>query len=228
MKPCTCEARHERKRIVLTGGPGAGKTAVLELVRQQFCAHVHVLPEAAGVVFGGGFPRTGSPDRQRSAQRAIYFVQRELERTSDADDVAIVLCDRGTVDGAAYWPGPDDFWDAVGTTREQELRRYHAVIHLRTPSIDRGYNHVNPLRTETASMAAAIDERLLQIWDGHPRRYIVPAAADFLRKATQTIEILHGELPECCAMASRRATESQPGQQMPSTAGLPSGYSRPT
>lgn len=38
--------RHKRKTIVLTGGPGAGKTAVLELVRQQFCAHVEVLPEA--------------------------------------------------------------------------------------------------------------------------------------------------------------------------------------
>ena len=61
MKPCGCAAKHRRKRIVLTGGPGAGKTAVLELVRQEFCAHVQVRPEAAGIVFGGGFPRTGSP-----------------------------------------------------------------------------------------------------------------------------------------------------------------------
>ena len=34
MKACACTTRHQRKRIVLTGGPGAGKTAVLELVRQ--------------------------------------------------------------------------------------------------------------------------------------------------------------------------------------------------
>jgi len=31
MKPCTCTLPHQRRRIVLTGGPGAGKTAVLEL-----------------------------------------------------------------------------------------------------------------------------------------------------------------------------------------------------
>ncbi len=80
---------------MLTGGPGAGKTAVLELVRQQFCAHVRVLPEAAGIVFGGGFPRMGSLEWRRSAQRAIFFVQRELESTGDADTAAIVLCDRG-------------------------------------------------------------------------------------------------------------------------------------
>ena len=55
--PCTCGETHPRRRIVLTGGPGAGKTAVLELVRLYFCRHVHVLPEAAGIVFSGGFPR---------------------------------------------------------------------------------------------------------------------------------------------------------------------------
>ena len=68
MKPCGCATQHQWKTIVLTGGPGAGKTAVLELVRQEFCAHVQILPEAAGIVFGGGFPRTGSLEWRRSAQ----------------------------------------------------------------------------------------------------------------------------------------------------------------
>ena len=187
-----------RKRIVLTGGPGAGKTAVLELVRQQFCAHVQVLPEAAGIVFGGGFPRTGSPEWQRGAQRAIFFVQRELENIADASNTAIVLCDRGTVDGAAYWPGPESFWDSVGTTQVAELSRYDAVIHLRTPTLERGYNHGNPLRTESATAAAEIDERLLRIWGAHPHRLVVPSSHDFLEKAARVVEILRAMMPECC------------------------------
>ncbi|HKY19892.1 MAG TPA: ATP-binding protein [Vicinamibacterales bacterium] len=190
--------RHKRKTIVLTGGPGAGKTAVLELVRQEFCAHVHVLPEAAGIVFGGGFPRTGSLEWRRSAQRAIFFIQRELESTGHAENAAVVLCDRGTVDGAAYWPGPDSFWDSVGTTLERELGRYDAVIHLRTPTIDGGYNHTNPLRVESAMAAAEIDAKLLAIWDAHPRRFVVPPSPDFLEKAVRTIEILKAEMPDCC------------------------------
>src|SRR6476620_6626339 len=32
MTACGCTEAHERERIVLTGGPGAGKTAVLEMV----------------------------------------------------------------------------------------------------------------------------------------------------------------------------------------------------
>ena len=105
MRPCDCEKEHRRKRIVLTGGPGAGKTAVLELVRQFFCQHIQVLPEAASILFSGGFPRGESTGTRRATQRAIYYVQRELERSADqAGLAAVVLCDRGTVDGAAYWP----------------------------------------------------------------------------------------------------------------------------
>lgn len=59
------------------GGPGAGKTALLELIRQSFCSHVKILPEAAGIVFGGGFPRESEPTCRRAAQRAIFHVQRE-------------------------------------------------------------------------------------------------------------------------------------------------------
>ena len=195
---CECRDAHVHSRIVLTGGPGAGKTAVLELVRQHFCEHVHVLPEAAGVVFGGGFPRPTRGAGLRAAQKAIFYVQRELEEVAEAENTAIVLCDRGTVDGAAYWPGPDALWEAVGTTLQEQLDRYDAVIHLRTPLPRQGYNHANPLRRESALEAAAIDARLLEVWARHPRRSIVEASPDFLAKAKRVLDILRAELPECC------------------------------
>ena len=81
---CPCSEPHQRKRIVLTGGPGAGKTAVLELIRQSFCKHVKVLPEAASIIFGGGFPRTKGVLVRQAAQRAIFYVQRELEIAADS------------------------------------------------------------------------------------------------------------------------------------------------
>jgi predicted ATPase len=111
---CDCDRRHQTRRVVLTGGPGAGKTAVLELVRATACRHVRILPEAASVVFGGGFPRHDGFEERRAAQRAIFHVQRELETLGEAEGAAILLCDRGTLDGLAYWPGsPDDLWAAV-------------------------------------------------------------------------------------------------------------------
>lgn len=199
MVPCECAATHERRRIVLTGGPGAGKTAVLELIRQAFCSHVKVLPEAASIVFGGGFPREEDRVCKHPSQRAIYYVQRELESAGDGHNPAVVLCDRGTIDGAAYWiDGEEDLWSSVGTTEAHELRRYDAVIHLRTPASDLGYNHQNPLRTESATAAADLDARILAAWSRHPRRFVVKPAPSFLDKASEALAILRGEMPECC------------------------------
>ncbi len=198
MKPCDCTERHARRRVVLTGGPGAGKTAVLELIRLFFCEHVKTLPESASIIFGGRFPRTDRQAVQQAAQRAIFHVQRELESTGDGENAAVVLCDRGTIDCSAYWVGPGDLFSAVGTTREAELSRYDTVIHLRTPTSSRAYNHDNPLRLESIEEAAAIDARILTQWSGHPNRIVVEATEDFLSKASHVLALLRDNVPECC------------------------------
>jgi predicted ATPase len=186
--------------VVLTGGPGAGKTAVLEVVKRHLCAHVMVLPEAATMLWTGGFPRRPSVPSRMAAQRAIARVQRELEAIALEDRTAqVVLCDRGTVDGQAYWPGdPASMWAQLGTTRELELARYAAVIHLRTPSSELGYNHSNPARTETAIEAAEADARLVRAWEGHPRRFFVDGQADFMNKLRLAVQLIQAELPACC------------------------------
>ncbi len=202
---CDCTVEHTLCRyVVVTGGPGAGKTAVLEVAQRVFCRHVVVLPEAAGIAYGGGFPRRPAGPVREAAQRAIYHIQRELERMVDAEGIAAVtLCDRGTVDGLAYWPrAPEDYWREVGTSIEAELARYAAVIHLRTPV--HGYNRSNPLRIETVAEAQLIDERIAHAWAAHPRLHTVESTRDFVAKASRAIELIRAEVPLCCATASAR------------------------
>ncbi len=47
------------------------------------------------------------------------------------------------------------------------------MIHLRTPFA--GYNHQNPLRTESDAEARAIDDRIAALWFTHPHRYEIEA-----------------------------------------------------
>ena len=198
---CGCTRdHHDARLVVLTGGPGAGKTAVLELIHHAFCEHVVVLPEAAGIVFGGGFPRKPSIVAKRAAQRAIFRVQRELERLAlEEQTAAIILCDRGTLDGAAYWPGDSEsFFRENATSREAEYARYSAVIDLRTPLESNGYNHANALRIESAPEAAAIDASILNLWKEHPHRHVVESTSDFLDKAARVVALVRDEVPECC------------------------------
>lgn len=198
---CLCKSpSHRPQLVVLTGGPGAGKTAVLELARRAFCRHVAILPEAAGILFGGGFPRLPTEIGRRAAQRAIYRVQREVETlVLGESQVAIALCDRGTVDGLAYWPGdPATFWHECATTPDTELARYAAVVHLEPPADGQGYDRSNSLRIETAAEALAIDRRILASWASHPRRFVVPCTEDFAEKALRALELIRRELPACC------------------------------
>lgn len=190
------------KRIVVTGGPGAGKTAVLELARHDLCRHVEVLPESARIVFGGGFPRRKDDAGLRGAQRAIFHLQDELERMGpQSPEVTTLLCDRGTLDGLAYWPGSwDEYFDELGTTLPQELARYAAVIHLRVPDGHNGYRK-DALRRESEREAGEIDARLVEVWAAHPRRMFIESSVDFVQKAQRALALLRAELTCCAANA---------------------------
>jgi len=197
---CKCEkVRHAPKLVVLTGGPGGGKTAVLEMARRYFCQHVAIAPEAASIVFGGGFPRSDTPKGRRAAQRAIFYVQRALETIAlENRQSAVILCDRGTLDGLAYWSGSrQSFFEEFDINFEEELSRYSAVVHIEVPALAWGYEK-NRIRKESVSEARKIDQRVAQAWSGHPRVMTVGAEAGFLDKLAYAIELLRGELPPCC------------------------------
>lgn len=198
---CRCAKGHHACRLIaVTGGPGAGKTAVLEVARQVFCEHIAFVPEAATIVFSGGFWRRDSVVGRKAAQRVIFHAQRELEVMLVAEGLAAVgLCDRGTIDGAAYWPeDPSSLWRDVGVTLGGELERYAAVIHLRTPKAEKGYNFQNPMRIESARDAARLDDAILKAWESHPHRTVIDAEESFALKVRKTLGIIRDYLPACC------------------------------
>ncbi len=198
---CDClKTTHATRLVVITGGPGAGKTAVLEMAKKVLCEHVAVLPEAASVVFGGGFWRLESQNAKSAAQRAIYHVQLEMENLVLGEKRwAVGLCDRGTLDGLAYWnENPELFWEMSRSQISKEYDRYAAVIHLRSPTADLGYNKQNPLRIESAQEAAQIDEKIHAVWSRHPRYKMISSTQDFVSKANVALSEIAGTLPECC------------------------------
>jgi hypothetical protein len=165
------------------------------MARRTLCGHVGFAPESASIVFGGGFPREARESAECAAQRAIFHVQRELEALfDDRTELDLVLCDRGTVDCAAYWPrAVEDFYHELRTTRSAELARYAAVIHMRPPLDGDGYERIG-LRIESAAEAARIDARIEEAWSGHPRRIFVAHSHDFIAKMSEVRSIIEAEL----------------------------------
>ena len=182
-----------RCRIVLTGGPGGGKTTAADLFRREIGERVVIVPEAGTMVFAGGFPRAKERQAVVAAQRAIFHVQRNLEDVQSAlFPERILLCDRGTVDGAAYWPGdPHDFFDEFETTLASELSRYDAVIFFESAAVGgMSIEGGNPVRNESMEEAVALDARLKKLWCQHPRFFLVPHNPSFFKKISFALAAL--------------------------------------
>jgi predicted ATPase len=169
------------KRIVITGGPGAGKTVITQRIAGAHPDRFVAVPEAATQVYAALNTRWDKLDLagKHDAQRRMYRLQLEQEdRLGRQHPDRILLLDRGTIDGAAYWPeGYDAFWQDVGSTSQRELARYDAVIMLETCAAIGLYDNdvSNPCRFEDQEAAIAAGQRLVDLWSAHPRLHHVPA-----------------------------------------------------
>jgi predicted ATPase len=173
-------------RIVLTGGPGGGKTTAADLFRREIGEKVVVVPETATMLFTGGFPRVGEREARMATQRAIFHAQVALEDVQGAlYPGRVLLCDRGTIDGAAFWPddAPEGFFESLDTSLERELRRYDAVIFFESAAVgDISIEGGNPARTESNEEARQLDMRLRELWSEHPNFHFVPHSTSFFAK----------------------------------------------
>lgn len=146
-------------RIVLTGGPCAGKSSALEhLTREATAAgyDVYAAPEIATLLLNSGchFAESADPRRQQRLkvfQQGIMAMQLQMERSmtdiaSSTGRPSIIVFDRGLLDGKAYvgdamWASLVDETEASAPgfekprkhiTEEYMLRRYNMIIHLVT------------------------------------------------------------------------------------------------
>lgn len=180
------------KKIVLTGGPCGGKTTVQKRLAKQFAQaagwRVVCVPEAATLILGAGFSIADfSGPKKICLQRAILSAQIALEdalagAAQALTNGAIMICDRGALDGKAYCS--DDQWTQIlaetGLSEETLLNRYEGIFHLPTLAGTDAYGQFaadNPCRFESVAEAISTDDRLLEAWARHPRRVILPCDA---------------------------------------------------
>lgn len=169
------------RRIVLTGGPGAGKTVIAARLAAERPDRFVLVPEAATQVYAALQTRWDRLDvvGRRDVQRRIYRLQREQEdRVARDHPDRTLLLDRGTIDGAAYWPeGAEAYWRDLGTSHAGEIARYDAVVLLQTSAALGIYDGdaSNFCRFEDAEAAVASHNLLELLWRDHPRLIKVPA-----------------------------------------------------
>jgi predicted ATPase len=187
-----------KKKIVFTGGPGAGKTIITAEIARRHPDRFVLVPEAATQVYAMLQTRWDRLERagRFDAQRRKYRLQLEQEaRLAASHPDKTLLLDRATVDGAAYWPGgAEDFWRDLNTTHAAELARYDAVIELETCAVLGLYDGAasNACRFEDAAGAVATSSALRRSWSAHPRRFLVTAFPSMEDKIAAVERLLAG------------------------------------
>lgn len=173
-------------KIVITGGPCAGKTTAMEYMQQYFSAKgytVIFVPETATeLILGGIAPWTCKTNLEyQICQVKLQLAKEEIFMKgieSLKADKIIMVCDRGLMDNKAYMT-QEEFeaaLDYVGMTEEDWLNSYEAVFHLETVAKDNVHAYTldnNGARTETAEEAVALDSRLVDAWSKHPNLFVV-------------------------------------------------------
>lgn len=196
-------------KIVITGGPCAGKSTAMSWVQNAFTQKGYVVlfvPETATELINGGVaPWTCGSNID--FQKCLLKLQMEKENifsqaagTMDTDKVLIV-CDRGILDNKAYM-GDDEFSEAIKFvgSNEVELRdNYDAVFHLVTAAkgAEAFYTTANnTARTETVEEAAALDDKLISAWTGHPHMRVIDNTSSFEDKMKRLIAEISSFLGE--------------------------------
>lgn len=185
----------ELTKIVITGGPCGGKSTALDRIREEFSRlgyTVLFVPETATELIGGGVaPWTcGTNGEYQKCQMKLQLEKEAIfeqgARTMPVEKILLV-CDRGALDNKAYM-NDEEFAQVLRFVgrREGELRdSYDAVFHLVTAAkgAEEFYTTANnTARTETVEEAAALDDKIIAAWTGHPHLRIIGNAWDFEEK----------------------------------------------
>lgn len=192
-------------KICLTGGPCAGKSSMLEIIKYELeCRRwkVFIINEVATSLMNEGVI-LDSKINKNVFQKMIFdrqlFIEKQYEELSELYEKCIILCDRGVFDQLAYVERCvfESFLSNVDITYECFMKSYYAVIHLASLAIDTNLYSFsnNNKRYSTKEQAMIIDNKIYKSWCNHLRWFYVDNSTDFAGKVKRVINIIFDVLP---------------------------------
>ena len=196
-------------KIVITGGPCAGKTTALSWIQNAFSKRgyrvLFISETATELISGGVAPWTcgTNVDYQKGQVRLQLEKEGVFERAARtmADDKILIICDRGALDNKAYMTQEEwqEVLDSLGTNEIDLRDTYDAVFHLTTAAKGAAQAYTlanNAARYETLQEACELDDRLIASWTGHPHLRIIDNSTDFQAKLERLINAMTSFLGE--------------------------------
>ena len=196
-------------RIVLTGGPAAGKTTLISRVLKEFKQDegwkVITIPETSTELISGfGIKPFGGCVSMLDFQDFVVADQLHKEQLAlkaaqmVPEERVIVLYDRALFDNKAY-VSDDEFRQVLshfGLTEQQALTHYDTVLHLVScaKGAEFAYNFGNEARYEPLEVAREKDELTLRAWSAHPNVHVIDNSVDFEDKIARGLRAVYAAI----------------------------------
>ncbi|MBS7365991.1 MAG: ATP-binding protein, partial [Oscillospiraceae bacterium] len=207
-------------KIVLTGGPAAGKTTLISRILKEFKQEdgwrVITIPETATELISGfGIKPFGGCMSMLKFQDFVIADQIHKEELAlkaaevVPEENVLIIYDRALMDDKAYI-SDEEFAETLyrfgGRTEERVLKGYDAVLHLVTcaKGAEFAYNLGNAARSESLDYAKEMDDRTLRAWSGHHNLRIIDNAINFEDKMNRGIKEIYRILGEPEPMVKKR------------------------
>ena len=204
-------------KIVITGGPCAGKTTAMSWIQNAFTkmgyAVLFVDETATQLITGGAAPWLSTSNRDfqlqlLQLQQAKENAFMEIGKTMKECKV-LVVCDRAAMDNCAYMNEQEFGWvmKQMNTNKIALRDQYDAVFHLVTAAkgAEKYYTLANnQARTESVEEASALDDKLISAWTGHPHFRIIDNSTGFEEKMLRLIKEITSFLGEPAPMEIER------------------------
>ena len=190
------------KKIVLTGGPCAGKTTALVKIMEHFSSigyKAFIIPELPTLFLQAGMDYlTDNKDLFYEGEKATLEMQIALEdkflqMAKSVKQPVLIVCDRGTMDISAYMNPV--LWNQIisdAKMNNEMLRsRYDAVLHLVSAAdgAEQFYTTAtNNKRTEGIELARILDKKVIQAWSEHPHLRVINNHEDFETKLERVLQ----------------------------------------
>ncbi|MBR0406390.1 MAG: DUF523 domain-containing protein [Eggerthellaceae bacterium] len=228
------------KKIVITGGPCAGKTSALAHVREQLARvgiPTFIVPEAATDLILDGIAPWTCPsvldfqtrvvalqlERENAIEQLADAIMQSTAKTvagengvSDHLRDPVIVCDRGICDCHAYLTD-EEYSKALaenGLDEVSALGRYDAVFHLESVAKDNpnAYTRQNNVaRFEDADEAAKANGRGIRAWAPHLAFHVIGNYPTFEEKVGALYASIEDEMD-----AWKTATEETGAQNQDS------------
>lgn len=204
-------------KVVLTGGPGGGKTSVLNAIKNLAITEegykniiklgdkkikLVTISETATELISSGIPPTEA-ERIYDFQDILFEIQKSKEESSikslrfgyDAD-IILFLYDRGLLDGMAYLDKKGEFEDIMASKDVKELDildKYDLVVDLlstATCAPEKYGFESNEARFEDVEWAKSVDRKTSAAWVGHRNMKLFDSGVSLEEEVNNVIEYL--------------------------------------